>query len=114
MDFEKVNLELIEALLEWIVDGRHSYPPGNCLLSSLTRQMAEGQGACLRRPQALGTSSLPGALALPAFYPSCVSSCLLGFWGEILPFEVHPLFSLCTLALTKQKNVNNTVPKGKS
>jgi hypothetical protein len=29
MDFEKVNLELIEALLEWIVDGKHSYPPGN-------------------------------------------------------------------------------------
>ncbi|EPY83865.1 DEAH (Asp-Glu-Ala-Asp/His) box polypeptide 57 [Camelus ferus] len=27
MDFEKVNLELIEALLEWIVDGKHSYPP---------------------------------------------------------------------------------------
>lgn len=33
MDFEKVNLELIEALLEWIVDGKHSYPPGNCCLS---------------------------------------------------------------------------------
>jgi hypothetical protein len=29
MDFEKVNLELIEALLEWIVDGKHAYPPGN-------------------------------------------------------------------------------------
>uniref|UniRef100_G3SQK4 Putative ATP-dependent RNA helicase DHX57 n=1 Tax=Loxodonta africana TaxID=9785 RepID=G3SQK4_LOXAF len=27
MDFEKVNLELIEALLEWIMDGKHSYPP---------------------------------------------------------------------------------------
>lgn len=29
MDFEKVNLELIEALLEWIVSGKHAYPPGN-------------------------------------------------------------------------------------
>lgn len=29
MDLDKVNLELIEALLEWIVAGRHSYPPGN-------------------------------------------------------------------------------------
>lgn len=28
MDLDKVNLELIEALLEWIVDGKHSYPPG--------------------------------------------------------------------------------------
>lgn len=33
MDLDKVNLELIEALLEWIVSGKHSYPPGrqgNC------------------------------------------------------------------------------------
>lgn len=29
MDLDKVNLELIEALLEWIVTGKHSYPPGN-------------------------------------------------------------------------------------
>ena len=28
MDLDQVNLELIEALLEWIVDGKHSYPPG--------------------------------------------------------------------------------------
>ncbi|KAM9600930.1 putative ATP-dependent RNA helicase DHX57 isoform 2-T3 [Trichechus inunguis] len=32
MDFEKVNLELIEALLEWIMDGKHSYPPGAILV----------------------------------------------------------------------------------
>ncbi|XP_006839440.1 PREDICTED: putative ATP-dependent RNA helicase DHX57 [Chrysochloris asiatica] len=32
MDFEKVNLELIEALLEWIVDGKHPYPPGAILV----------------------------------------------------------------------------------
>ncbi|KAM6220257.1 putative ATP-dependent RNA helicase DHX57 [Rhynchocyon petersi] len=32
MDFEKVNFELIEALLEWIVDGKHSYPPGAILV----------------------------------------------------------------------------------
>uniref|UniRef100_A0A8C4UZ62 Putative ATP-dependent RNA helicase DHX57 n=1 Tax=Falco tinnunculus TaxID=100819 RepID=A0A8C4UZ62_FALTI len=32
MDLEKVNLELIEALLEWIVAGRHSYPPGAVLI----------------------------------------------------------------------------------
>lgn len=32
MDFDKVNLELIEALLEWIVDGKHSYPPGAILV----------------------------------------------------------------------------------
>uniref|UniRef100_A0A8C2MZY4 Putative ATP-dependent RNA helicase DHX57 n=1 Tax=Cricetulus griseus TaxID=10029 RepID=A0A8C2MZY4_CRIGR len=29
MDFERVNFDLIEALLEWIVDGKHSYPPGD-------------------------------------------------------------------------------------
>lgn len=45
MDFEKVNLELIEALLEWIVDGKHSYPPGNCFLSSFMCEMAKGKEA---------------------------------------------------------------------
>lgn len=32
MDLDKVNLELIEALLEWIVSGKHSYPPGAVLV----------------------------------------------------------------------------------
>uniref|UniRef100_A0A663N2K3 Putative ATP-dependent RNA helicase DHX57 n=1 Tax=Athene cunicularia TaxID=194338 RepID=A0A663N2K3_ATHCN len=32
MDLDKINLELIEALLEWIVAGRHSYPPGAVLI----------------------------------------------------------------------------------
>uniref|UniRef100_A0A8C5PP75 Putative ATP-dependent RNA helicase DHX57 n=1 Tax=Leptobrachium leishanense TaxID=445787 RepID=A0A8C5PP75_9ANUR len=32
MDMDKINLELIEALLEWIVNGNHSYPPGAVLV----------------------------------------------------------------------------------
>ncbi|KAJ7341234.1 hypothetical protein JRQ81_005102 [Phrynocephalus forsythii] len=32
MDLDKVNLELIEALLEWIVSGKHSYPTGAVLI----------------------------------------------------------------------------------
>ncbi|XP_029450233.1 putative ATP-dependent RNA helicase DHX57 isoform X3 [Rhinatrema bivittatum] len=32
MDMVKINLELIEALLEWIVKGNHSYPPGAVLV----------------------------------------------------------------------------------
>uniref|UniRef100_A0A6J0TQ65 RNA helicase n=1 Tax=Pogona vitticeps TaxID=103695 RepID=A0A6J0TQ65_9SAUR len=32
MDLDKVNLELIEALLEWIVSGKHSYPTGAILV----------------------------------------------------------------------------------
>ncbi|XP_049640202.1 putative ATP-dependent RNA helicase DHX57 [Suncus etruscus] len=32
LDFEKVNLELIEALLEWIVSGKHSYSMGAILV----------------------------------------------------------------------------------
>ncbi|XP_066481425.1 putative ATP-dependent RNA helicase DHX57 [Tiliqua scincoides] len=32
MDLDKVNLELIEALLEWIVSDKHSYPPGAVLV----------------------------------------------------------------------------------
>uniref|UniRef100_A0A4W3H8A4 Putative ATP-dependent RNA helicase DHX57 n=1 Tax=Callorhinchus milii TaxID=7868 RepID=A0A4W3H8A4_CALMI len=32
MDLEKINLDLIEVLLEWIVDGDHDYPPGAVLI----------------------------------------------------------------------------------
>ncbi|OCT79840.1 putative ATP-dependent RNA helicase DHX57 [Xenopus laevis] len=32
MDLDKINLDLIEALLEWIVNGEHSYPPGAVLV----------------------------------------------------------------------------------
>ncbi len=28
MDLDKINMDLVESLLEWIVDGEHSYPPG--------------------------------------------------------------------------------------
>lgn len=28
MDLEKINMDLVESLLEWIVDGKHSYPSG--------------------------------------------------------------------------------------
>ncbi|XP_043913365.1 putative ATP-dependent RNA helicase DHX57 isoform X2 [Protopterus annectens] len=32
MDLEKINLDLIEALLEWIVEEDHGYPPGAILI----------------------------------------------------------------------------------
>ena len=28
MDLDKINMDLVESLLEWIVDGPHDYPPG--------------------------------------------------------------------------------------
>lgn len=28
MDLDKINMDLVENLLEWIVDGPHDYPPG--------------------------------------------------------------------------------------
>lgn len=28
MDLDKINMDLVECLLEWIVDGKHGYPPG--------------------------------------------------------------------------------------
>lgn len=28
MDLDKINMDLVESLLEWIVDGDHSNPPG--------------------------------------------------------------------------------------
>ncbi|XP_062375856.1 putative ATP-dependent RNA helicase DHX57 [Sardina pilchardus] len=32
MDLEKINMDLLEDLLEWIVDGDHDYPPGAVLV----------------------------------------------------------------------------------
>ncbi|XP_016129380.1 putative ATP-dependent RNA helicase DHX57 [Sinocyclocheilus grahami] len=32
MDLDKINMDLVESLLEWIVDGEHSYPPGAVLV----------------------------------------------------------------------------------
>ncbi|XP_034019242.1 putative ATP-dependent RNA helicase DHX57 isoform X2 [Thalassophryne amazonica] len=32
MDLEKINMDLVENLLEWIVDGKHDYPPGAVLV----------------------------------------------------------------------------------
>lgn len=32
MDLDKINMDLVESLLEWIVDGKHDYPPGKNLV----------------------------------------------------------------------------------
>lgn len=32
MDLDKINMDLVECLLEWIVDGKHGYPPGAVLV----------------------------------------------------------------------------------
>ncbi|XP_071780554.1 putative ATP-dependent RNA helicase DHX57 [Centroberyx gerrardi] len=32
MDLDKINMDLVESLLEWIVDGGHNYPPGAVLV----------------------------------------------------------------------------------
>uniref|UniRef100_A0A672GX55 Putative ATP-dependent RNA helicase DHX57 n=1 Tax=Salarias fasciatus TaxID=181472 RepID=A0A672GX55_SALFA len=32
MDLDKINMDLVESLLEWIVDGKHNYPPGAVLV----------------------------------------------------------------------------------
>lgn len=28
MDLDKINMDLVESLLEWIMEGKHNYPPG--------------------------------------------------------------------------------------
>lgn len=35
MDLDKINMDLVENLLEWIVDGKHKYPPGKKISSVL-------------------------------------------------------------------------------
>lgn len=40
MDLDKINMDLVESLLEWIVDGKHDYPPGKnhpCILRDSRR-----------------------------------------------------------------------------
>lgn len=32
MDMDKINMDLVESLLEWIIDGKHDYPPGAVLV----------------------------------------------------------------------------------
>lgn len=32
MDLDKINMDLVESLLEWIVEGKHNYPPGAVLV----------------------------------------------------------------------------------
>ncbi|XP_028307200.1 putative ATP-dependent RNA helicase DHX57 [Gouania willdenowi] len=32
MDLDKINMDLVERLLEWIVEGNHKYPPGAVLV----------------------------------------------------------------------------------
>lgn len=32
MDLDKINMDLVESLLEWIVDGKHDSPPGKRLV----------------------------------------------------------------------------------
>lgn len=32
MDLDKINMDLVESLLVWIVDGKHNYPPGAVLV----------------------------------------------------------------------------------
>lgn len=38
MDLDKINMDLVENLLEWIIDGKHDYPPG--------RKPAEPRARC--------------------------------------------------------------------
>ncbi|KAG9484164.1 hypothetical protein GDO78_009855 [Eleutherodactylus coqui] len=47
MDLDKINLDLIEALLEWIVGGGHSYPPevfSECRLETVLSKLIEPPG----------------------------------------------------------------------
>lgn len=32
MDLDKINMDLVESLLEWIMEGKHNYPPGAVLV----------------------------------------------------------------------------------
>lgn len=39
MDLDKINMDLVESLLEWIVEGKHNYPPGENLPHTVYSQL---------------------------------------------------------------------------
>lgn len=48
MDLDKINMDLVESLLEWIVEGKHNYPPGK--KTTLTAKQSNSGGRAGHMP----------------------------------------------------------------
>lgn len=85
MDLDKINMDLVESLLEWIVDGKHDYPPGAVLVF------------------------LPGLAEIKMLYEQLKSNRMFNNRGANR-CEVYPLHS--TLSNEEQQAVFSRPPEG--
>ncbi|KAM8739930.1 putative ATP-dependent RNA helicase DHX57 isoform 1-T2 [Acanthopagrus schlegelii] len=85
MDLDKINMDLVESLLEWIVDGKHDYPPGAVLVF------------------------LPGLAEIKMLYEQLMSNRMFNNRGATR-CEVYPLHS--TLSNEEQQAVFNRPQEG--
>ncbi|XP_011611798.2 putative ATP-dependent RNA helicase DHX57 isoform X2 [Takifugu rubripes] len=85
MDLDKINMDLVENLLEWIVDGKHDYPPGAVLVF------------------------LPGLAEIKMLYEQLMSNRMFNNRGS-KRCAVYPLHS--TLSNEEQQAVFSCPPEG--
>ncbi|XP_029317608.1 LOW QUALITY PROTEIN: putative ATP-dependent RNA helicase DHX57 [Cottoperca gobio] len=85
MDLDKINMDLVENLLEWIVDGKHNYPPGAVLVF------------------------LPGLAEIKMLYEQLKSNRMFNNRGATR-CEVYPLHS--SLSNEEQQAVFSRPPEG--
>ncbi|XP_068572950.1 putative ATP-dependent RNA helicase DHX57 [Cebidichthys violaceus] len=85
MDLDKINMDLVESLLEWIVDGKHNYPPGAVLVF------------------------LPGLAEIKMLYEQLMSNRMFNNRGKSR-CAVYPLHS--TLSNEEQQAVFSRPPEG--
>lgn len=85
MDLDKINMDLVENLLEWIVDGKHDYPPGAVLVF------------------------MPGLAEIKMLYEQLRSNRMFNNRGA-KRCEVYPLHS--TLSNEEQQAVFSRPPEG--
>ncbi|KAK5849246.1 hypothetical protein PBY51_008900 [Eleginops maclovinus] len=85
MDLDKINMDLVESLLEWIVDGKHNYPPGAVLVF------------------------LPGLAEIKMLYEQLKSNRMFNNRGKSR-CEVYPLHS--SLSNEEQQAVFSRPPEG--
>ncbi|XP_068442891.1 putative ATP-dependent RNA helicase DHX57 [Clinocottus analis] len=85
MDLDKINMDLVESVLEWIVDGKHNYPPGAVLVF------------------------LPGLAEIKMLYEQLMSNRIFNNRGASR-CAVYPLHS--TLSNEEQQAVFSRPPEG--
>uniref|UniRef100_H3DMF3 Putative ATP-dependent RNA helicase DHX57 n=1 Tax=Tetraodon nigroviridis TaxID=99883 RepID=H3DMF3_TETNG len=86
MDLDKINMDLVENLLEWIVEGKHDYPPGAVLVF------------------------LPGLAEIKMLYEQLMCNRIFNNRGTKRSCAVYPLHS--SLSNEEQQAVFGRPPEG--